>query len=274
MLDTPFLLLSLFLFGLVFGSFANVVIWRFPRGESLSHPGSHCPKCETAVEWYDNVPVISWLLLRGRCRSCGEPISFRYPAVELLSAALWLLAGVLFGLSWQTLACVCFFYLLMIMAFIDAEIMKIPNRLVGLLFVLGVGGAAASQVLRVPIVPLVPPGPGILASPLVQSLAGALASAGIALGIAIVYALVRKTSGFGMGDVKLLAAIGAFLGLFGLLTLFLGSVAGAAYGIAAGRGEEGAMRRRFPFGPFLAAAAVVVTAFGPALWTWYVGLFR
>jgi len=258
----------------VFGSFANVVIWRFPRGESLSHPGSHCPKCETPIVWYDNIPVLSWILLRGRCRACGEPISFRYPAVEILSAALWLLAGLLFGLSGQTVAAICFFYLLMILAFIDTDTMRIPNPLVAALFGLGLVGAILGQVLRLPVVPLVPPGPGLLGMPVVQSLVGALVSAGVALAIAGAYALVRKTRGFGMGDVKLLGAIGVFLGLYGLLALFLGSVAGAIYGIAVGRGEEGAMRRRFPFGPFLAAAAVLVTAVGPALWGWYVGLFR
>lgn len=274
MLDTLFLYLALSLLGLVFGSFANVVIWRLPRGESLSHPGSHCPKCDTPVAWYDNVPVLSWLVLRGRCRSCGEPISFRYPTVELLSALLWLLGGALFGLSWQTAAAVCFFYLLMIMAFIDADTMRIPNGLVGLLLGVGLAGAVAAQFGHVPVVPLVPPGPGVLAAPVAQALVGAVASSGVALAIALVYALIRKTSGFGMGDVKLLAAIGVFLGLYGLLALFVGSVAGAIYGVAAGRGEEGALRRRFPFGPFLAGAAVVVTAFGPAMWSWYASLFR
>jgi leader peptidase (prepilin peptidase) / N-methyltransferase len=97
--DEGFYLVALFLSGLVFGSFGNVVIWRFPRGESLSHPGSHCPACETPIRWHDNVPLLSWLLLRARCRSCGSPIPPRYPVVELLGGLLWLAAGWRFGLT-------------------------------------------------------------------------------------------------------------------------------------------------------------------------------
>lgn len=260
--------------GLVFGSFANVVIWRFPRGESLSQPGSHCPRCDTPIAWYDNVPIVSWTLLRGRCRSCGEPISVRYPTVELLSGLLWLLAGLTFGLTWQTAGAVFLFYLLMIVSYIDADLMRIPNQLVALMIGVGLVGALVYQVLGVPVVPLVPLGPGVLSSPLVMALVGALVSSGLSLAIAVAYAFVRKTRGFGMGDVKLLAAIGVFLGLYGLLALFLGSVMGAGWGLLAGRGEEGALRRRFPFGPFLAAGAIITTVLGPALWTWYAALFR
>lgn len=269
-----FLYVSLALFGLAFGSFANVVIWRFPRGESLSQPASHCPVCETPIEWRDNIPVVSWLLLRGRCRTCGTAISARYPTVELLSAVLWVFAGVIFGVSWQTAAAVFFFYVLMLITFIDADIMRIPNALVALLVVVGLACSVAAQLLGVPIVPLVPLGSGVFASPVATSLVGAAVSSGFSLAVALAYSWVRKTRGFGMGDVKLLAAIGVFLGAYGLLALFVGSVMGAVYGMALARREGGSLQTKFPFGPFLAGAAVLVTAFGPTVWGWYAGLFR
>lgn len=269
-----FLYVALGAFGLAFGSFANVVIWRLPRGESLSQPPSHCPGCDAPVAWRDNIPVVSWLLLRGHCRTCGTSISPRYPIVEITSATLWVLAGVVFGVSAQTVGAVFFFYLLLIIAFIDADTMRIPNVLAVVLFIGGLAGAVAAQLLHIPIVPLVPLGPGLLGSPVVAALVGAAASAGISLAIAGVYAAVRRQRGFGMGDVKLLAGIGAFLGLYGLMALFFGSVMGAGFGVIAGRGQEGALRKRFPFGPFLAIAAVLSTVFGPMLWTWYSGLFK
>lgn len=267
-----FILVVLAVLGLAFGSFANVVIWRFPRGESLSHPPSHCPVCDSPIRPRDNVPVVSWLLLRGRCRSCGTPISMRYPLVESLSAALWVIAGAVFGWSWQTPAAAFFFYLLLILAFIDLDTMRLPNGLVAIVFVAGVGLAALAQFTVVNAVPLVPLGRGVLASPLAVSLIGSVVSAGVALGIAAAYAAVRQAQGFGMGDVKLLGAIGAFLGAYGLLVLFVGSLLGAVYGILAARARGLSLRSRIPFGPFLALGAVVVTVTGPAVWTWYLGL--
>ncbi len=259
------------LLGLVFGSFANVVIWRFPRGESIVAPPSRCPKCDTLISWRDNVPVLGWVLLGGKCRSCREPISVRYPLVEALSGALWLAAALVFGYSLTAVFAAAFFYLLLILAFIDLDTMRLPNPIVGLLFGIGLVGSGISQFTGVRAVPLLPHG-GILASPLAASIAGALASAGFALMIALIYAGVRKAQGFGMGDVKLLAAIGVFLGLYGLMTLFFASLVGAIVGIAASRGESGSLVRRYPFGPFLAAAAVLVTFIGPPLWYWYIGL--
>jgi len=268
----PFFLTLLAIFGLAFGSFANVVIWRFPRGESVSHPPSACPRCKTPIRWYDNVPVLSWLILRARCRDCGERISARYPAVELLSGALWVAAGLRFGLSAQTAWAIVLFYLLLLLAFIDLDTMRLPNTLVGSLFAVGVVGAGYSQLTGMPAVPLVPLGSGWLASPLATALAGALASAGIALAIAGAYSLLRQREGFGMGDVKLLGAIGVYLGLYGMLVLFVGSIIGVVYGVAASRGKGSSLAFKFPFGPFLALAAVLVVLFGPESWAWYLGL--
>jgi leader peptidase (prepilin peptidase)/N-methyltransferase len=252
-------------FGLLFGSFANVVIWRFPRGESLSHPGSHCPVCDAPIAPYDNIPVVSWLLLRARCRKCGASISVRYPAVELLSGLLWLTAGLRFGLTMQTAAAVALFYLLMILSFIDIDTMRLPNPIVALLGIVGVAGVALSS-FGVACVPLTPLGPGVLATPVGSAGVGALVCAGVPLVIASAYALLRGREGFGMGDVKMLGVLGVFLGLYGLLAYFIGALFAAAFGIVAG-GRDGGFK--FPFGPFLASGAVVVALVGPQMWDWY-----
>jgi len=267
-----FSLLALFLFGLVFGSFANVVIWRFPRGESLSTPASHCPSCRTPIRWYDNAPVVSWLLLGRRCRACHVEIPVRYPAVELLGGVLWLAAGVQFGLTPRLPAAMVFYYLLLILAFIDLDTKRLPNKLVALLFGVGLAGTVLAQLTGILVVPLLASGTGLWAVPLASATLGAAASAGAAFVIASVYAGVRKTQGFGMGDVKLLGGIGVFLGLYGLMVFFVGSMLGAVYGAIASRGKNRSLRDTFAFGPFLALAAVLVTMWGPAVWTWYVTL--
>lgn len=260
-------LLASVLFGLVFGSFANVVIYRFPRAESLSHPGSHCPQCGRPVRWYDNVPVVSWVLLRAKCRSCGRPISVRYPIIEALSGVLWGMAWVRFGFTWKTPFAIGLFYLLMILAAIDLDTYRLPNKLVGLLAAIGGVGVIGSAVSGRSAVPLLGDG-----DPVVGALVGVVASAGLALMIAGIYAVVRKREGFGMGDVKLLAALGLFLGTYGVLVLFVASVIGAGVGIwAATRSDQG-LAAKIPFGPYLAAGAVLVVMWGPQAWSWYVGL--
>jgi leader peptidase (prepilin peptidase)/N-methyltransferase len=265
---------SLGLYGLLFGSFANVLIWRFPRGESVVSPGSHCPSCDHAIRWYDNVPVVSWLLLRGRCRDCGARISARYPLVELLSGALWLAAGLRFGVSVRAVVCVAFFYLLLALTFIDLDTYRLPNALVGTLAAVGLIGAALSQATGVEAAPLLPAATsGLLSQPLASSAFGAMLGAGLSGGIAAVYGSLRGRTGLGAGDVKLLGAMGLFLGPYVLLALFVGSLVGAAGGLidAARRGEP-ATTHRIPFGPYLAAGGVVSALVGPALWAWYVSL--
>jgi leader peptidase (prepilin peptidase)/N-methyltransferase len=286
---------ALFVAGLLFGSFANVVIWRLPRGESLSHPPSHCPKCGHAVRWFDNIPVVSWVILGARCRDCGEPISGRYPAVELLSAVLWILAGVAFGWSWQTAWAVALFYLLMILSFIDLDLHRLPNTLVGLLAFIGIAGLLVSQFAGVTAMPLIGRTPaGWLSQPFVAGLVGAALGAGLSLLIAALYGLVRGKQGMGMGDVKLLGAIGLFLGPFVVLAFFVGTLLGLVPALASARrashavgeppgsGNEAAEppdeqaapakagpAGSIPFGPFLAAAAVLTAVWGPAIWAWY-----
>lgn len=264
-----FFLGALGLLGLAFGSFANVVIWRFPRGESLSSPPSRCPRCETPIRWHDNVPVLGWLILRGKCRDCSEPISVRYPLVEALCGALWVLAGLVWGQTPQTLFAIVFFYLLMILAFIDLDTMRLPNPLVGIMFGVGVVGVTLSQVLRIPNLPLTPLPSGLLGTPMAAAIAGSLAAGGVSLGIAAAYSGVRKTQAFGMGDVKLLAAMGPFLGLYAVAVLFVGSVFGAVAGLVVASRSDKGMAAKFPFGPFLAIAAILVGTIGPQAWAWY-----
>lgn len=253
--------------GLSFGSFANVVIWRFPRGESLNSPGSHCPACDTPILWRDNVPVLSWLWLRGRCRACGEPISIRYPLVELISGALWLAAFVAFGFSARTVFAIGMFYFLLILAFIDADTMRLPNPLVAALAIWGTLGVAVSYALDDIAAPLTIPA---TASPVVWALLGVAAGGGITLAMSLVYALVRKTAGLGMGDVKLLGAMGIFLGPYVLLCLFFGSFFGAAFALSTGGGKVAG--RKIPFGPFLALGGIATALVGPQVVAWYLGL--
>jgi leader peptidase (prepilin peptidase) / N-methyltransferase len=267
-----FWLTALFLLGVVFGSFGNVVIWRLPRRESLSHPGSHCPHCDSAIAWYDNVPLVSWMLLRGKCRACGAPISIRYPLVEAISGLLWLSAGLRFGLTLTTAAAVVLFYLLQLLAFIDMDTMRLPNALVALLAAIGVVASAASQFADVRLVPLAVSGTGLPGQPLVASAVGAFVAAVPILALGFGYAAVRKTEGYGFGDVKLLAAIGVYLGLYSLVALFVAVLMGALYGVASAvrTGEGG--RHKFPFGPFIAGGGIVAALFGPQIWAWYAAL--
>jgi leader peptidase (prepilin peptidase) / N-methyltransferase len=263
------------LFGLVFGSFGNVVIWRLPRGESVVSPPSHCPRCGHDVRWYDNVPVVSWLVLRGRCRDCGEPISPRYPVVEALSGVLWALAGWRWGLTATALVGALFFYVLMLLAAVDVDTGRLPNTLVAVLAAIGGAGAALTQVTGVPAGPLVgQASQGWLAQPLVAALAGAAAGLLVSLAVAAAYGALRGRAGLGMGDVKMLGAMGLFLGPWVLMAYLIGNVFGAVWGLvlaARSRGSEvGGIQVRF--GPFLAAGAVLTAVAGPDLMAGYLGL--
>ncbi|MBE0418075.1 MAG: prepilin peptidase, partial [Coriobacteriia bacterium] len=254
--------------GLLLGSFANVVIWRFPRRESLSSPGSHCPACDAPVRWYDNIPIVSWLLLRARCRSCGEPIASRYPAVELLSGLLWLAAALTYGVGARPIIAGVFFWTLLILTFIDLDTMRLPNPFVGALAVFGLAGAAVSQFAAVDWVPLT----GAETSPLLLAGLGVLLGAGLSGGIAALYAGVRGRSGFGMGDVKLLGAMGFFLGPYVLLALFIGSMFGAVVGIVTAARSGNGLATKIPFGPFLALGGIFTALVGPEVVRMYLAL--
>lgn len=268
-----FFFMSVGLFGLLFGSLANVIIWRVPRGESIVSPGSHCPGCGAPIRWYDNVPVIGWLLLRGRCRDCGTGISPRYPFVEALCGLLWLLAAVLWGMTIQTAFGIALFYLLMVLAFIDLDHHRLPNKLVALLAGLGSVGVALSAAGIADAVPLISiPATGFFSNPVAYALLGVVVGAGTSGLLAAAYSVVRGTTGLGMGDVKLLGALGVFLGPYALMVLLIGSIFGTIASVVLLRRGADVSKIRIPFGPYLAAAAVVVCAVGTPLWTWYVHL--
>lgn len=259
-----------FLLGLALGSFANVVIWRFPRGESVVSPGSSCPHCDSLIRWFDNLPVISWLLLRARCRACQAPISARYPIVELLSALLWLVAALFFGFGAQAIVVGIFFWTLLVLTFIDIDTMRLPNPIVGALGVFGAALAVYSHFAATPVLPFTHE--PTIGSPLLQALIGTLTAGGVSLAMAQLYKGVRGRAGMGMGDVKLLAAMGPFLGVYTIGVLFTGSVLGALWALSGAAVKHLDINARIPFGPFLAAAAVLVALFGPDVWHWYVAL--
>ncbi|TDB38932.1 MAG: prepilin peptidase [Actinobacteria bacterium] len=266
-----FFLLSAGLFGLLFGSLANVIIWRVPRGESIIAPGSHCPSCESAIRWYDNIPVISWVILGARCRECGVRISARYPIVEAASGLLWLVAAATWGMSIQTLFGIGLFYLLLVLTLIDLDHMRLPNSIVAALGVIGVVGVTVAQVTGEPAVPLFV-GRGLLDTPLAYAVSGVLVGGGISVAMAGSYALIRKSAGLGMGDIKLLAVLGLYFGPYVLMVLMIASLLGAVVGVVALRRQSGSARARIPFGPFLAAGALVVALWGPLVLDWYLRL--
>ena len=248
--------LAFFGLGLLVGSFLNVCIYRLPRRESIAWPGSHCPACTRPLAWYENVPVIAWLLLRGRCRTCGAGISMVYPLVELTTGLVFA-GGVVLYLLTPLLAVRLLFACAMIVLFmIDLRHRILPN-------VITLPGIAAGLVFSV----FLPPG-------WQAAVIGAVAGGGALFVIAEVYYRIRKVDGLGMGDVKMLAMIGAFLGWqLTLVTLMLASFWGSIVGvslIAAGRRD---MQAALPFGTFLAVGAIVAAVYGDALLTWYIALY-
>lgn len=277
-LYVAFYLVSLAVFGLIFGSFGNVLIWRVPRGESIVSPPSHCPRCGHDVRWYDNLPVLSWFLLGGRCRDCGEPISWRYPAVEAASAALWVLAGARWGFSASTPFAIAFVYLLLILSVVDIDTRRLPTVLVAVLAAFGIVGAVVGQATGLPVTPLVGVArSGWLSSPLAAAAAGLVLGGGLAWGLAALYRVVRKRTGLGAGDVRLLGALGLFLGPYVVLAFLIANLAGLVVGLVRmawprGSADTGAAGS-IPFGPFLAVGALLSALAGPALWAWYLGLF-
>lgn len=248
--------------GLILGSFLNVCIARLPRHESIVRPRSCCPRCGASIGARDNVPVLSHLVLRGRCRACRQPIVWRYPAVELMLAALWLLCWLEFGFSIRGLGMAVLSFLLLGLAMMDAETLRLPDAFTWPGIVLGIlySGAICGQWARCAFL----------------SAAWAATFAGLLLAIAGVYWLLRRRAGMGIGDAKLLAMIAAWLGpSLGVLALFLGVIAAATYGLvlsAARRTADGSVA--LPLGSFLCAAAIYAMFDGQRLVYWYSGLFR
>ncbi len=242
--------------GLIVGSYLNVVIYRLPRGISTVLPRSRCPGCGAAIRARDNVPVFSYLLLRGRCRSCGTKISWRYPLVEAATALLFVACLFRFGLTVEALVAVVFSCLMLALALIDYDHMILPDRITLPGIVLGL----AVQ-------------PWIHWVGLVASVLGVLLGAGILLAVWGAWYLIRKEEGMGLGDVKMLALIGAFLGWKGVLVaLFCGALAGSVVGIALMRWGSHDMRSKLPFGTFLALGGLIALFAGEAIAGFYARL--
>jgi leader peptidase (prepilin peptidase)/N-methyltransferase len=239
--------------GALFGSFFNVVAYRLPRGESLAHPGSRCPGCATPIRPYDNIPILSWLLLRGRCRSCKTPISPRYPLVELGTAVLCGLVVLDKGFDEDALLGVAMVLLLVPVALIDLDTQTIPNVLMAI-------GAVIAPV----IVALTAP------DDLVEHLIAAVAGGGFFL-----IAVLAYPRGMGMGDIKLAAVLGLFLGRAVAPAIFIALVSGTLVGalVMARTGVAAGRKTKVPFGPFLAFGGVVALFAGDAMVDWYLHTF-
>ncbi|HUM05056.1 MAG TPA: prepilin peptidase [Terriglobales bacterium] len=303
----PLFAAAIFALGLAFGSFLNVCIYRLPREKSVVFPRSACPHCGKVIPLYDNLPVLSWLVLRGKCRQCKEPISARYLVVELLVGLLFLGCYAQFDLTFAMLKCIVFGYLLLGLIFTDAETKLLPDALtlpglaLGILFSLLVPVEdLASKIM-----------PGLVSLPvsgdvswrlwsLADSALGAAVGASFLYGAAAIYLRARGVEGMGFGDVKLMAMIGAFLGTkLTVLTILAASLAGSLFGIStvvavwikrtrrnAARGNSTVDARRrawqsarmalryyeMPFGVFLGGMAMLAFIFGNRLLHWYWGL--
>ncbi len=236
----PFLAPAIFAFGLCFGSFLNVCIYRLPRGKSVVTPRSACPHCGDLIPLYHNVPVLSWLILRGKCRSCKQPISPRYLLIELLTGLLFLGCYTHLGLTLGMLKCAVLGYLLLGLIFTDAETKLLPDALtlpgldLGILFSLVVPvNDLASRIMPGMVSPAMRSEISWRLWSLSDSLLGAAVGASFLYGAAAIYLRARGVEGMGFGDVKLMALIGAFLGTkLTVLTIFAASLAGSLFGLS------------------------------------------
>jgi len=300
----PFFATAIFVLGLAFGSFLNVCIYRLPLGLDVVRPRSACPNCKQAIAFYDNVPVLSWLILRGRCRQCRAKISPRYLVIELLTGLLFLACYRYFGLTLASLKFCTFAFLLLGLIFTDAETKLLPNKLtlpgivLGLLFSLVVpvndlASQFAPGVLNLPVSSDI----AIRLYSMVDSLLGAAVGAAFIYGAGAIYWRWRHVEGMGFGDVKLMAMVGAFLGVkLTVFTIFTASIAGSLFGLATvfmvwikrsrrflRRFADAATARRrawqsaqmmyryyqMPFGVFLGSMALFALFFGNQFLRWY-----
>jgi leader peptidase (prepilin peptidase)/N-methyltransferase len=255
--DVPAPLLTAFAaaFGAVIGSFLNVCIYRLPLGKSVVSPPSACPGCHRVLSWYENIPIVSWVVLRARCRTCGAAIGIRYPIIEALTAAMFGVAWWYYGPGVLLASRLVFGCALIVLFAIDLEhhllpnVITLPGIVVGLIFSFFTA-------------------PGWMAS-----LIGAVLGGGALFGIAEAYYRVRHEEGLGMGDVKMLAMVGAFLGWqLTLLTLMLASLSGTVIGLLLIATGRGGMKYALPFGTFIALGAAAAATVGPSLVDWYLGL--
>jgi leader peptidase (prepilin peptidase) / N-methyltransferase len=252
----PAQLTILLLLGLAVGSFLNVCIHRIPLGQSLTMPPSRCPGCDYRLRWFDNIPVVSYILLRGRCRSCRMPISLRYPLVELTTMVLFAVHGEVFGWSALLVPRLLFACAMVVLFAIDLEHQLLPN-------VITLPGIAIGLISSA----VLPPG-------IVDAIIGVLVGGGVLWLIGEAYFRYSGQEGMGGGDVKMLAMIGAFLGWkLVLVTLVLSSVAGSLIGVLVIAVKRGGMKYALPYGTFLALGALIASLVGNQIVNWYVSLY-
>ena len=249
-MPTPMFLVFLGVFGLAVGSFLNVVIVRVPAKESIISPPSKCPLCETPIKGRDNIPVISWILLKGKCRSCGEPIAAGYPLVEAGNAILWVIAGVRFGVSGEAVAFAVLFSILLALSVIDMELQILPDAI-----------TLPTAVVSIPVIVLL--AYTVTDDPLGHiggALAGMLIYAGGLLVTLLAFEIIAHKQGMGFGDVKLALTLGLWLGYLHPILIVYALIAASVLGLLVGLGYFVVRRKSmpFPFGPWMALGAVAV----------------
>jgi leader peptidase (prepilin peptidase)/N-methyltransferase len=243
----------LFTLGAILGSFLNVCIYRIPKRESIISPPSHCPHCGDPIRFYDNIPLISYILLAGKCRHCKEGISFRYPLVEGLSGLMTLAIFMRYGLTVHALLLLFFSAALIIITFIDLDYQIIPDIISIPGIFCGIGASFLIPNISWP-----------------DSLFGMCAGGGLLLLVALGYKWVTGREGMGGGDVKLLAMVGAWLGWKAIpFILFSSSLIGVLIGVGSGLVSTQGLKAKIPFGPFLAISSILYVFFGPEVINWY-----
>ncbi len=252
----PFMEAVFFIFGALLGSFGNVIIYRLPEGKSVVTPRSHCQSCGKTVPWYHNIPIFSWLILRGKCFACGTSFSVRYPLVELLMGLLFLLLYVEFGIQWLTLEYGIFIFGLVIVSFIDLDHFILPD-------IFTLGGTVIGLV-------------GAMLNPqreFLDAFFGVLMGGGFLWLIAYAYWAIKKEEGMGGGDIKLLAWIGAVLGWKSIpFVILVSSISGSIIGILIMLKNKGNLKTVIPFGPYLVLGALIYFLGDPDLGRWYLNL--
>lgn len=244
------------LLGLAVGSFLNVVIYRLPRRQSLVWPGSACPHCGKPIRWYDNVPLIGWFVLRGRCRDCGAPISIQYPIIETITAVAFLACYWVIGPQWLLLSRLLLTAALVALFAIDLEHQLLPDRIT-------LPGMVIGLLLSI----FLPPG-------VRDAVLGLLLGGGVLFAVGETYFRFRGIEGMGFGDVKMLAMVGAFLGWkLVIVTFVISSFVGGIFAVFLLVSRRTTMTSALPFGTFLALSAFIASLWGDAILHWYLSLY-
>ena len=245
----------IFILGLIVGSFSNVCIYRIPKNESIVYPASHCPKCHSPIKPVDNIPLLSYILLKGRCRNCKSKISIQYPIVEFLTGLIYLIIYLTYGLSIQSLIYIILSSALIIIAFIDLNEQIVP-------WVISLPGIVLGFILSF-FVPYIS---------FVNSALGVVVGGGIILSIRLAGSVIFKKEAMGMGDIELAAMIGAFLGWrYITISLFLGFFLGALAGIILIMLKIKSREDTVPFGPFIVLGSLITLLWGEKIISWYLG---